>query len=45
MFGREVTLSKLNKALPIFFVFVHLISFALFGIFILSKGGRDESAL
>ncbi len=38
-------LSKSGKVLPIFFVYVCLISFALFGNFILSKGGRNESVL
>jgi hypothetical protein len=32
-------------ALLKFSIFVRLIFFALLGIFILSKGGRDESAL
>jgi hypothetical protein len=45
MLGREVLLSKSNRVLPNFFVSVRLISFALLGSFILSKGGRDESAL
>jgi hypothetical protein len=45
MLGHEVLLSKSSRALSNFFVFVHLISFALLGGFILSKGGRDESAL
>jgi hypothetical protein len=45
MLGREVLLSKSNRPLPNFSIFVCLISFALLGSFILSKGGRDESAL
>jgi hypothetical protein len=43
MLGREVLLSKSSRALPNFVIFVHLISFALLGSFILSKGGRDEN--
>jgi hypothetical protein len=45
MLGREVLLSKSNRVLPNFSIYVCLISFALLSSFILSKGGRDESAL
>jgi len=45
MLGHEVLLSKSSRALLNFSVSVRLISFALLDSFILSKGGRDESAL
>jgi len=38
-------LSKLSKVLPVFFVSVCLIYFALFGNLILFKGGRNECTL